>query len=116
MTYIPSAQDLDWTMKAIQGKHTWAVPSGGIVLTLEHNRMYFSTYVKMNPNHKEIDLIDRVLLNLAVLGYKEEKRIICEGANSVDDIVMNIMRWSEDDVESVKENSLRDRPHDSRFD
>ena len=116
MSYIPSTQDLDWTMRAIHGKHTWAVPSGGAVLTFEHNRMSFSRYVKMNPNPKEIDLINRILLNLALLGYNEERQIICEGANSTDEILMKIMRLRESDIASIKNKSVQNRPNDARFD
>ena len=116
MTYVPTTQDLDWTKRAIQGKHSWAVPSGGFLLTLDHDKMVFNTFMKMNPNRRELDLFARVSLNLFVLGYQEGKRVSCEGANSVDDIVMNFFGWTEDEIERNKIESLLTRPHDPRFD
>jgi len=116
VTYIPTAQDLDWTKRLIQDKHSWAVPSGGFILTLNHDQMVFATFMKMNPNPQEVDLFDRIFLNMITLGYQEEKRIICEGANSTDDIAMNVFEWTEDEIERSKIQSLRNQPHDSRFD
>jgi len=116
VTYVPTAQDLDWTKRAIQGKKVWAVPSGGFLLTLDHATMVFTTFMKMNPNPPEIDLFERVFVNMVVLGYREEKRIVCEGADSVDDIVTNLFGWTEDEIERTKIHSLRNRPPDSRFD
>jgi hypothetical protein len=115
VTYIPTAQDLDWTKRVIQGKHSWAVPSGGCILTLNHDQMKFATFIKTNPNPQEIDLFDRIFLNMIALGYQEEKRIICEGANSTDDIARNVFEWTNDEIELSKINSLRNRPTDPRF-
>ena len=116
MTYVPTAQDLDWTRRAIQGKKCWAVPSGGFLLTLDHGEMVFSTFMKMNPNPQEIDLFNRVFLNMVTLGYQSVNRVFCEGANSVDDIVKGAFNWSDDDIEQAKIHSLRNRPSDPRFD
>jgi hypothetical protein len=72
--------------------------------------------MKMNPNPPEIDLFERVFLNLVALGFREGKRIMCEGADSVDDILMNVFELTEDDIERNKIHSLQNRPNDPRFD
>ena len=83
---------------------------------MDHDKMVFNTYMKMNPNIQELDLFNRVRLNMVTLGYQEESRVMCEGANSVDDIVKGAFDWSDDDVEQAKIHSRRNRPHDPRFD
>ena len=116
MTYIPTTADIEWTRKAIEGKRAWTVPSAGSVLEFDHSTMVFTTFMKMDPNPPEIDLFERVCLNLAALGFREEKRIMCEGADTVDDILVNVFGLTEDDIEANKIYSSRNRPHDPRFD
>lgn len=85
----------------IQGTH-WAVPAGGFILTFNHDASQFTTYMKINPSPDEIDLFERVATNMIFLGYEEEQRIICEGKNSVDEIAIDVLGWSQNDIAKSK--------------
>jgi len=53
MDYEPTNEDLEWTLRAIQGKNTWAVPSIGCVFKLDHLNKHFLIFMKENPTETE---------------------------------------------------------------
>ncbi len=116
MTYVPTAQDIEWTRQAIEGKKVWAVPSASCVFLLNHEAKSFNTYMRMNLSASEQSLHDRIGINLLMLGFAGENRLIVEGANHVDDILKIVFERTEEEIEENKKTSWENKPYDPRFD
>ena len=50
MAYIPSPQDLLWTLQNIQSNSMWAVPSGGSVSSFRHEEFGVQTFTVAGKN------------------------------------------------------------------
>ena len=87
MSYTPTPEDLEWTRKAIQGISTWASPSIGCVMKIDHENKQFLTFMKTNPTELETFNVEKIATNLNYLGYTETGSYIMGGMNSVDDIL-----------------------------
>ena len=116
MTYVPTAQDIEWTRQAIVGKKVWAVPSASCVFLLNHKTKSFNTYMIMNISALELSLHDRIGINLLMLGFAGENRFIVEGANHVDDILKIVFHMKEREIRESEKNSSENKPYDPRFD
>jgi hypothetical protein len=116
MTYVPTAQDIEWTRQAIVGKKVWAVPSASCVFLLDHEAKSFNTYMIMNISALELSLHDRIGINLLMLGFAGENRFIVEGANHVDDILKIVFHMKERGIRESEKYSSENKPYDPRFD
>ncbi len=92
MTYIPSPEDLEWTMGHIQNKRLWAIPSIGCALVIDHDNMIFDTWMKSEPTEEETLNFEAVDANLTALGYTERHASIIGGTRNVDDVLFAIRR------------------------
>ena len=90
MTYVPNAEDLEWTRNVIQGKTTWAMPSIGCVFKLDHLNKHFLILMKENPSDGETANVERVVTNLTLLGFTETGSFIMPGMTHVDHILAAI--------------------------
>ena len=115
MSYIPTAQDIEWTRQAIMGKKVWAVPSASCVFLLDHEAKSFNAYMRMNISASEISLHERVGINLLMLGFAGENRFIVEGANHVDDILKILFELEEREIRELEKDSWENKPYDPRF-
>lgn len=87
MEYIPSQADLEWTLNAIQGIKTWAAPSIGSVLKLDHLNKEFVIFMKEEPTELETHNVERIVSNLTHLGFTEKGSFVMNGMTHVDQIV-----------------------------
>ena len=87
MSYVPTQEDLEWTQNAIQGISTWAAPSIGCVIKIDHENKEFLTFMKTDPTELETFNVEKIVTNLNYLGFTEVGSYIIGGANSVDDIL-----------------------------
>jgi hypothetical protein len=87
MEYIPSQADLEWTLNAIQGTNTWAVPSIGCVLKLDHLNKEFLIFMKEGPTELETNNVEKIVNNLTYLGFTEKGSFVMGGMAHVDQIV-----------------------------
>ena len=115
MTYMPTAQDIEWTRQAIEGKKVWAVPSACCVFMLDHENKSFNTYFGMNISPLEQSNHDRIGINLLMLGFSGENRFFVEDAKHVDDILERIFERTGEEIDRIKKNSWENKPYDERF-
>ena len=87
MEYIPDQADLEWTFNAIQGKNTWAAPSIGCVLKLDHLNKEFVIFMKEEPTELETHNVERIVNNLTHLGFTERGSFTMGGMTHVDQII-----------------------------
>ena len=64
--------------------------------------MEFTTWVQMNPGLPEIDLHERVHVNLVTIGYTVKGGSFIEGTHSTDDILRK-MGVTEEDLAIIEE-------------
>ena len=100
--YVPTTEDLEWTRRAIRGRKVWAVPSGGFVILLDHENMEFTTLLQIKGGSPEIDLFERVHVNLVTIGYTAKRGSFIEGAHATDDILRK-MGLTEEDLAIIRE-------------
>lgn len=115
MTYIPSSRDLNWTMKSIHNKQSWALPSGGFVVLFDHNNHKFKTFTIAQLDERQTQYFTNTYTNLLTLGYTESNRVICEGVSSTDELLKNFFQFSDDDIERSKILGILKQPDDPRF-
>jgi len=115
MTYIPSAQDLSWTLQAIYQENTWGVISAGVIYFFDHTNYHFKTYTITEKNEKQMSLFTSTYTNLLLLGYTESSRVFCPGVNSTKELLMNFFQFSDDEVERSYARGIEMRPDDPRF-
>ena len=96
MSYIPTPEDLEWTRNAIQGISTWAAPSIGCVIKIDHANKQFLTFMKMNPTELETFNFEKIAANLNHLGYTENGSFIMGGMNSADEILVALAAIEEE--------------------
>ena len=87
MESIPSQAELEWTFNAIQGINTWAVPSIGCVLKLDHLNKEFIIFMKEKPTELETNNVEKIVSNLTHLGFTEKGSFVMGGMTHVDQIV-----------------------------
>lgn len=87
MESIPSQAELEWTLNAIQGINTWAVPSIGCVLKLDHLNKEFLIFMKEGPTELETNNVEKIVNNLAHLGFTEKGSFIMGGMTHADQII-----------------------------
>lgn len=88
MEYVPTKEDVEWTLNAINGRTVWAVPSVGCVILLHHSSNSWMTYMKSNPTEQETENYEKIEMNLNVLGYTEGSAKIIGQAKHVDDVLV----------------------------
>lgn len=116
MAYIPSPQDLLWTLQNIQSNSMWAVPSGGSVFLFRHEEFEFKSFTVAEKTDVQMQYFKAVSTNLLSLGYREVERRLCPGVNTTSELLQNYLDFTEDDLERALFEGLRKRPHDDRFD
>ena len=69
---------------------------------LDHENMEFTTLLQMKGGPPEIDLHERVHVNLVTIGYTAQRGSFIEGAHSTDDILRK-MGLTEEDLAIIRE-------------
>lgn len=90
MLYVPSDEDLSWTRNHIENKIVWAVPSVGCVLIINHENMFFDTWMKSEPTDEETTRFEAIESNLLSLGYTERRASIIRGTKNVEEVLFAI--------------------------
>ena len=116
MTYIPTAQDLFWTLKNIDQKKSWGIPSAGSIYFFDHSNYRFKVYTIAEKSEKQMNFFTGTYTNLLLLGYTESNRILCPGVKSTKELLMNFFKFSDDEVERAYIKGIEMRPEDPRFD
>ena len=115
MTYIPTAQDLSWTLQNIDQKKSWGIPSAGSIYFFDHVNYQFKVYTITEKDEKEMNYFTSTYTNLLLLGYTESKRILCPGVKSTKELLVNFFEFSDDEVERAYVRGIEMRPEDPHF-
>ena len=116
MTYIPTAQDLYWTLQNIDQKKSWGIPSAGSIYFFDHSNYRFKVYTIAEKSEKAMNFFTGTYTNLLLLGYTESSRILCPGVKSTKELLVNFFQYSDDEVERAYVKGIEMRPDDPRFD